>query len=114
MKTVVITTLSEQETVSPLIEKVRAQGFDKTMVADGCSRDRTTEVAAGLGAEVVFQHGNGKAGALLTAFQRATTTYLVVMDRDGRYDPFDIQKPLPLMGTYDFGKGIRRKNQNMS
>ena len=108
------TTFSEQETVGPLIEEARARGFDKTIGVDGYSHDRTTEVATGFGAEVVFQHGNGKAGALLTAFQRATTTYLVVMDRDGRYDPFDIQKPLPLMGTYDFGKGIRRKNQNMS
>ena len=112
--TVVIPTLDEEEAVGPLIEEVRAQGFDKIMVADGYSRDRTTEVATGLGAEVVFQHGRGKAGALLTAFQRVTTPYLVVMDGDGSYDPSDIQKLLPLMGTYDFVKGVRENNENMS
>jgi dolichol-phosphate hexosyltransferase len=112
--TVVIPTLDEEEAVGPLIEEVRAQGFDKIMVADGYSRDRTTEVATGLGAEVVFQHGKGKAGALLTAFQRVTTPYLVVMDGDGSYDPSDIQKLLPLIGTYEFVKGTRETKENMS
>ena len=114
MKTVVTTTFSEQETVGPLIEEVRAQGFDKIMVVDGSPRDRTTEFAAGLGAEVVFQHGKGKAGALLTAFQRVTTPYIVIMDGDGSYNPSDIQKLLPLMRTYDFVKGVRENNENMS
>ena len=109
-----ITALSEQETVGPLIEEVRARGFDKIMVADGYSRDRTTEVAAGLGAEVVFRYGKGEARVLLTAFQRVTTQYIVVMDGDGSYDPSDIQKLLPPMGTYDFVKGIRERNENMS
>lgn len=109
-----ITTLSEQETVGSLIEEVRAQGFDNIMVADGYSRDRTTEVATVLGAEVVFQHGKGKAGALLTAFQRANTPYVVVMDGDGNYDSVEIQKLLPLMGTYDFAKRVRERNENMS
>ena len=114
MKTVVITTLSEQETVGPLIEEVRAQGFDKKMAADGYSRNRTAEVAAGLGAEMLFQHDRVNAGAVLTAFQRATTPYIVVMDVDGSYDPFGIQKLLVLMGTYDFVKGVRENNENMS
>ena len=78
-----ITTLSEQETVCPLIEEVRAQGFEERMVADGYSHDRTTEVAAGLGAEVVFQHGKGKAGALLTAFQRVTIPGVWQSEFDG-------------------------------
>lgn len=90
----VVTTLSEQEMVDPLIE-VREQGFDKIMIAEGYSRDRTAEVAAGLGAGEVFQHGEGKAGALLTAFQRVTTPYVVVMDGDGSYDPFDILRCSP-------------------
>jgi len=112
--TVVIPTLNEEQAIGPLIEEVKSQGFDKIMVADGYSRDKTTEVATGFGAEVVLQHGKGKAGALLTAFQRVTTPYMIVMDGDGSYDPSDIQKLLPLMGTYDFVKGVREKNENMS
>ena len=57
MKTTAITTLSEQETVCPLIEEVRAQGFEERMVADGYSHDRTTEVATELGADVVSEQG---------------------------------------------------------
>jgi dolichol-phosphate mannosyltransferase len=114
LKTVVITALSEQETVGPLIEEARARGFDKIMVADGYSHDRTTEVAAGLGAEVAFRYGKGEARVLLTAFQRVTTPYLVVMDGDGSYDPSGIQKSLPPMRTYDFVKGMREKKENMS
>lgn len=108
------TTFSEQETVGPLIEEARARGFDKTIGVDGYSHDRTTEVATGFGAEVVFQHGEGKAGALLTPFQRATTRYIVIMDGDGSYDSFDIQKLLPLVGAYDFVKGVMEKNENVS
>jgi len=112
--TVVIPTLNEEAAIGLLIEEVRSQGFDRIMVADGYSGDKTTEVATGLGAEVVMQHGRGKAGALLTAFQRVSSPYLVVMDGDGSYDPADIQKLLPLIGTYDFVKGAREKNENMS
>jgi dolichol-phosphate mannosyltransferase len=112
--TVVIPTLNEEEAIGPLIAEVKSQGFDRIIVADGYSQDRTAEVAADVGAEVMMQHGKGKAGALLTAFQRATTPYLVVMDGDGSYDPSDIRKLIPLMGTYDFVKGVRERNENMS
>jgi dolichol-phosphate hexosyltransferase len=112
--TVVIPTLNEEEAVGPLIDEVKAQGFNKIVVADGYSRDRTVGVASDLGAEVLMQHGNGKAGALLTAFRVVSTPYLLVMDGDGSYDPSDIAKFLPLIGFYDFVKGVRARNENMS
>ena len=112
--TVVIPTLNEEEAIGPLIEEVRSQGLDKILVADGYSTDKTTAIASGLGVEVVMQYGKGKAGALLTAFQRVRTPYLVVMDGDGSYDPADIVKMIPMAKDFDFVKGIRERNQSMS
>jgi len=112
--TVVIPTLNEEEAIGSLIEEVTSQGFDKIVVADGYSKDRTVEVTSRLGAEVVMQHGRGKAGALLTAFNVVSTPYLVIMDGDGSYDPADISKFLPLLDSYDFVKGVRAVNGNMS
>lgn len=111
--TVVIPTLNEEEAVGPLIEDLKSRGFGKIIVVDGYSKDRTVEVASRFGAAVVMQHGKGKSGALLTAFRAASTPYLVVMDGDGSYDPSDICKFLPLLGNYDFVKGVRTKNENM-
>lgn len=111
--TIVIPTLNEAESVGPLIQELTSQGFDKILIVDGYSHDKTVEVASRSGAEVIMQNGRGKAGGLLTAFLIVSTPYLVVMDGDGSYNPADVSKFLPLMGTYDFVKGVRAKNENM-
>jgi dolichol-phosphate mannosyltransferase len=110
----VIPTLNEEAALGPLIQEAKSHGFEKIMVVDGYSRDGTTEVASKLGAEVVMQHGKGKAGALLTAFRVVTTPFLAVMDGDGSYNPADLLKFLPLLQNYDLIKGVRAMNENMS
>ena len=107
--TVVIPTLNEEEAIGPLIEEVMSEGFDRIIVADGYSHDKTRDVASGLGARVLMQHGVGKAGALMTAFRLVSTPYLIVMDGDASYDPSDLHRFLPLIGTYDFVKGVRSR-----
>jgi glycosyltransferase involved in cell wall biosynthesis len=112
--TVVIPTLNEGASIGHLLDEVKAQGFDKIIVVDGYSKDGTAEIAARLGAEVMMQHGHGKAGAILTAFRSVSTPYLIVMDGDGSYDPADINRFFPLAGEFDFVKGVRARNGNMS
>jgi dolichol-phosphate hexosyltransferase len=112
--TIVIPTLNEEKAISGLIDEVKSCGFDKILVADGYSVDKTVEIAKGKGASVLLQQGKGKAGALLTAFRAVDTEYLLVMDGDGSYDPSDIEKFLPLIGHCDFVKGVRARNENMS
>ena len=112
--TVVIPTLNEEEAIGSVIDEVKVQGINNILVADGYSDDRTVEIASGRGANVQMQHGRGKAGALLMAFEAVLTPYLLVLDGDGSYDPADIVKFLPLMGSYDFVKGVRERNRNMS
>jgi dolichol-phosphate mannosyltransferase len=112
--TVVIPTLNEEEAIGSLIDETEALGYQKILVVDGYSKDGTTKTAGNHGAMVIMQHGRGKAGALITAFRVVTTPYLVVMDGDGSYDPLDLEKFMPLLGLYDFVKGVRARNGNMS
>ncbi|MGI0084393.1 MAG: glycosyltransferase family 2 protein [Nitrososphaerales archaeon] len=112
--TVVIPTLNEEQAIGILVDEVKGRGYVNVLVVDGYSKDSTAEVAKKSGAHVVTQHGSGKAGALLTAFRFAGTPYLLVMDGDGSYDPVDIDKFLPFMDDFDFIKGAREKNGNMS
>lgn len=112
--TIVIPTLNEEGSIGALIDEVKNQGFEKIMVADGYSHDGTARIARERGADVVMQHGQGKAGAMVTAFRAVPTRYLVVIDGDGSYDPADIRRFVPLIGEYDLVKGIRARNENMS
>ena len=112
--TVVIPTLDEEEAIGPLIDEVKAAGYGKILVIDGYSKDRTAEIARQKGAQVVGQHGKGKAGALLTAFQMITTPWVIVIDGDGSYDPRDLDKFMLPMEWHDFVKGVRTRNASMS
>ena len=112
--TVVIPTLNEHESIGTVIDELRSEGFDNILVVDGDSKDGTPEIAKERGVTVLQQHGSGKAGALLTAFKAVDTPYLVIMDGDGSYDPSDLGKFRPLIGKYDFVKGVRARNENMS
>ena len=112
--TILIPTLNEKEAIGPLIDEIKALGYHRILVVDGYSKDGTTKIAEDRGAAVIMQHGKGKAGAFLTAFPVVTTPYLIVMDGDASYDPFDLKKFMPLVGSYDFVKGVRTRNENMS
>ena len=112
--TVVIPTLNEAESIGTLIDEAKAHGYDKVLVVDGYSKDDTKKIAEERGAEVSMQQGQGKAGAIVTAFHRVGTPYLVVMDGDGSYNPADSDKFLPFLNDYDLIKGARMKNGNMS
>jgi dolichol-phosphate hexosyltransferase len=112
--TVVIPTLNEEDAIGLLIDEIRAIGFTKILVVDGYSKDETAKVARQHGAMVIDQHGKGKAGAMLTAFRSVETSYLVLMDGDGSYDPADLNKFLPLVGQFDFVKGERDTGRAMS
>ena len=96
------------------MEEIEALGYNRVLVVDGYSKDGTAKVARDHGAAVIMQHGKGKAGAFLTGFPRVETPYLIVMDGDGSYNPADFEKFMPLVGSYDFVKGVRAKNKNMS
>jgi glycosyltransferase involved in cell wall biosynthesis len=68
------------------------------VVVDDGSRDGTGDVLAGLDDRrlQVFSHprNRGKGAAILTAAERATGDYMVILDADLEYDPQDIPRLL--------------------
>lgn len=113
--TVVIPTLDEEEAIGPLIEEVKAAGYEKILVVDGYSKDKTAEIAKQKGAQVVGQHGKGKTGAVLVARDIVNTPYFILMDGDYSYDPKDIDRFMVHADGYDHIIGFRSKgNPNIS
>ena len=60
---VLIPTLNEKATIGPVIEELKAFGYNNILVADGRSTDGTPEMAEKLGAKVMTQQGKGKGKA---------------------------------------------------
>ena len=112
--TVVIPTLDEEEAIGPLIDEVRAAGYNNILVVDGYSKDGTRNTVDSRGVKFILQAGAGKAGALSTAFQDAPTPYVAVMDGDGSYVPSDLDRFLPSLPRFDFVKGVRNWKEGMS
>ena len=111
--TVVIPTLNEANSIGILIDAVRSHGYDNILVVDGFSTDKTKMIAEERNVPVVMQEGEGKSGALLTAFRSVKTEYTLLMDGNGSYDPSDLDKFLTYPESHNFVKGSRIRNENM-
>lgn len=91
--TVVVPVYNEVETVSALIDRVRAvDGLSiELIVVDDGSTDGTRERLEGLGDLIdqllVHPKNQGKGAALRTGFQAATAPITIVQDADLEYDP---------------------------
>ncbi|MBF0570407.1 MAG: glycosyltransferase family 2 protein [Candidatus Omnitrophica bacterium] len=90
---VVIPAHNEVQTIGPLVEAVRALGYDCIVIDDG-SVDQTGEVA-GKSLAVVLKTGSksGKGKALKVGFDyviRNGYEALIAMDGDGQHSPSDI------------------------
>jgi len=109
--TVVLPTLNEEEAIRSVIHELRECGFQKILVVDGYSSDRTVEIARELGVPVIMQNGPGKAGAIKTAIEKVSTEYVVFMDCDGTYPPSQIHKLLEHAKDYDMVIGARKNGR---
>ncbi len=92
--TIIIPTLNEEDSIGDVIDSFKEAGYTNILVIDGNSRDRTREVAKEKGATVVVQSGRGKGQAVAEAFALVGTDVVVLIDGDGTYDPYDIEKML--------------------
>ncbi len=109
--TVVLPTLNEEKAIGKIIDELLSEGYEKILVVDGYSTDRTVEIAKSKGVEVIYQKGKGKAGAIKTAIEHVKTPYMLVMDADYTYDPRDIEKLL--IPGYDEVIGLRKDRSNI-
>ena len=85
----VILARDEEETIGPIIEKVKGL-VDEVLVVDGHSIDKTAQKAKELGARVVRDHGRGKGDGYRTGIREADGDVLVFLDADGSHDPLDV------------------------
>lgn len=89
---VVVPAYNEEASLVPTLEAIRRElpGVRVVVVSD-CSTDRTIEVAAAAGADVVDLPCNlGYGGAVQTGFKYALALgfeYIIQMDADGQHDP---------------------------
>jgi dolichol-phosphate mannosyltransferase len=85
---VVIAALNEEEGIGPTMAELKEVLENPNyLVVDGYSTDRTVEIAKELGAEVLFQKGQGKGDAISEALQsiESDPEYIVFTDADFTY-----------------------------
>ncbi len=79
---------------------MKKRGFDiEVLVIDNNSSDRTSEVAKELGARVVFEGKQGKGNAIKRGFKSISddTDYVVMVDGDDTYKPYEMYRLIELL-----------------
>ncbi len=84
---VLIPALNEKATIGSVIDELKANGYHHILVADGHSTDGTPEIAQEHGAIVFTQKGKGKGAAMIEAFERIQSPYILMLDGDGTNPP---------------------------
>jgi dolichol-phosphate mannosyltransferase len=112
----VIPTLNEEDAIEGLLAEARASGFERIMVVDGKSTDRTEEIAEKAGVKVVVQDfGKGKGCGIRTAMrdflQEEDANVLCIIDGDGTNDPSWLPKMMTVVqrGEADVVLGSRTR-----
>jgi hypothetical protein len=106
---VVVSAMNEERNVGVVLGRL-PDGLHEVILVDGCSKDRTIEVAmeAYPGIRVLTQSGKGKGDALRTGFAAVTGNLVVMLDADGSANPAEISRFVAaLEAGADFAKGSR-------
>lgn len=97
---VIIAALNEEQGIGPTIsEMIEVLGDSPVLVVDGKSTDRTVEIAANLGVEIIVQDGKGKGDALAKAIEHMepAVDYVVITDADYTYPAEYVPKMIKIM-----------------
>jgi glycosyltransferase involved in cell wall biosynthesis len=108
---VVIPCHNEAPAIAGVVAEVRLQlPAARIVVVDNASSDDTAAAARAAGADVLFEPQKGKARAVLTAFERISARWVVLLDGDGSYPVEGARAALELAraGELDMVTGVRR------
>jgi len=112
---IVIPTLNEEEGIGLTLRKIPLGLNCEIIVVDGCSTDRTVEVAKKHGAKVIIEKRKGYGRAYKTGFKYGKGNMIATLDSDGSYDPKDIKSLIKVLRdkNVDFVSGDRLSNLEM-
>jgi glycosyltransferase involved in cell wall biosynthesis len=82
--TVIIPCLNEEQGIEKVL-RAMPEFVDEVIVVDNNSTDRTSEVAAGLGAKVIREEVRGYGRSYKRGFSEATSDVIVTLDGDHSY-----------------------------
>ena len=106
---VVIPAMNEAHSIAWVLENMPL-AVDEIVLVDGCSTDRTVEVARTIRPDtvVVVDECPGKGCAVRKGIENATGEFVVMLDADGSMDPQEIKRFVePLFDGYDLVRGSR-------
>jgi glycosyltransferase involved in cell wall biosynthesis len=114
--TVVIPALNEEITVGKTIERIK-EAFEKygiknhqILLVDASSKDRTVEIARGLGAEVQIVPKVGLGYQYSRCIEWVKGDYIIMGDSDGTYDFIEMDRFIKKLDEgYEFVMGTRLK-----
>src|ERR1700749_1184533 len=84
--TVIMPCLNEEEGVEQVLPRM-PDFVDQVLVVDNGSTDRTSEVAARFGAQVIREDARGYGRSYKTGFAAATGDIIITLDGDHSYPP---------------------------
>ncbi len=115
---IIIPTLNEEETIGKVIDEIPREDIERRgyqveiLVVDTNSTDRTREIAAERGAQVITELTRGKGRAIRTAFREAVGDFIFILDADYTYPAAYIPKMLEVLhGGNDVVIGSRLRGQ---
>lgn len=112
--TIVLPILNEEKAIPRVLDELNRNGYRKILLVDGYSTDKTIDILKEYYVPVIQQHGRGKTGAIKTALEHVSTSYLLIMDGDYTYAAADIEKFLPHARHYDQIIGARSRANGKS
>jgi len=92
---IIIPAYNEIDTISEVLDRVRAENFDKEIiVVDDCSTDGTREFLREQQDITLIEHDRnfGKGASIRTALEHVTGDIVIIQDADLEYDPADYPK----------------------
>lgn len=120
---IVIPTLNEEKTIGKVIDdcikvmekiKVKNNIDYKIIIVDGNSKDKTRIIAKQKNAYILLEERKGKGIAIISAFKKINSDYLIMLDGDGTYNPEDIPVFLDNLMNEDIdiviGKRVAKDN----
>lgn len=112
---IVIPAYEEEMTIGSVLEGLNKEGYDRVIVVDDGSEDRTAEISRSKGAKVVSHKDNqGLGAAIRTGLKEARSRgaeVVVTFDADGQHDPKEIDRLIEKLDGADFVIGERSREQ---